>query len=313
MQIELLKEKIEDRLKAAVLEIAIPKLIAEYVQVQVFKYLKETERDSIQDEFILMNIWYESRYKGRIQKRFKEMYAEVLTNMKKKGFKVAHARYKEDFDASKWLFNRKAWYGTLTADGKSLTAAPLERGGNFELGKLGVSTTFDMEDPRVIAWIATNAKNAAFSITNTQYKKLQRIMMDAIADGEGIPVIRERIIEQLGLELARAEKIARTEILKASNRGIMLAMEQSGVVEGREWIATFDSSTCPICAEMDGRTMPLGEPYYEKSSDPVTFTGTEQTPAPEGGLSVVFDYESIQHPPIHVDCRCTLLAILRKV
>ncbi len=445
MQIELLREKVEDRLKAAVLEIAIPKLIAEYVHAKVFKYLKETERDRIQDDFILMNIWYESRYKGNLQKRFKEMYAEVLANMKKKGFKVAHARYKEDFDAGKWLFNRKAWYGTLTADGKALTASPVQRGGNFELGELGISTTFDMEDPRVIEWIATNSKNAAFAITNTQYEKLRRIMMDAIADGEGIPAIRERIVEQLGLELKRAEMIARTEVLKASNRGILLAMHQSGVVEGKEWIATIDAKTCflagtkvmteagekniedikegefvlshlgsnrvaktfkreytgdmtkiempngrtltatsdhpifeidkgwreagelhsneklqsslgetitiltidtfygncksvplfvynievekahtyyaedvlvhncPMCAEMDGRTMPLGEPFYEQSSDPVIFHGTEQTPAPEGGLSYVFDYEEIQHPVLHPDCRCTLLAILRKV
>ncbi len=313
MNLELIREKVEDNLHARLLLLIIPKLMAEHIKKQVDDFLKNQEEERLQEDFLEMNEWYLGRYKGNLQKRFKEMYAEVLANMKKKGFKIAFAKYKEDFDPDKWLFNRKPWYGTLTADGKALTAAPLERGGNFELAELGLSTSFDMEDPRVIEWIATNSKNAAFSITNTQYEKLRRIMMDGIADGEGIPAIRERIIDQLGLELKRAERIARTEVLKASNRGILLAMEQSGVVEGKQWVAAFDARTCPMCAQMDGATMPLGDAFFEKSSDPVTFTGTEQVPAPEGGLSYVFDYEEIMAPPAHGSCRCTLLAILRKV
>jgi SPP1 gp7 family putative phage head morphogenesis protein len=81
----------------------------------------------------------------------------------------------------------------------------------------------------------------------------------------------------------RTETIARTEILRASNEGRREAWEQ-GVQDGfigadwvKIWSTEFDDRTCEECAPLDGETAPvLGDfPWGD--------------------------------PPLHPNCRCTLL------
>ena len=265
-----------------------------------------------QAQFLRINIKHIKRYQIQLEKRFAQMRREVLGNIKKtpKSFIVAK------FDVDQWLFSRQKWRGIFTEDNKLYTAVPLEDGGKLIMDDLNVGIAFDQNAPRAIKWIAENAKNAGWSITQTQYDRLKVVLMDALADGLSIPKIRDRIEAAMEVTKASAERIARTEVLKASNRGVWLGMQQSGVVEGKRWLATADRRVCPRCAEMEGATMrdkPLDEPFFKKG-DSFTFHGTDETPAPtDAGLTDVFDYEEIQHPPLHTSCRCVLLAILKEV
>jgi len=88
--------------------------------------------------------------------------------------------------------------------------------------------------------------------------------------------------------------IARTETIRASNFGAEEAYRQSGVVKGKEWLTSFDKRTCPDCEDMDGKKAGLG-----KSFDTT-------------GLDVDLDYTegAMPHSPLHVSCRCTIVAIL---
>lgn len=262
-----------------------------------------------QAQFLRINVKHIKRYQVQLEKRFKQMRLEVLGNIKH----TSMSRIVTKFDVDQWLFSRQKWRGIFTSDGKLYTAAPLEDGGKLIMDDLAVGISFDQEDPRAIKWIAENAKNAGWSITQTQYDRLKVVLMDALVDGLSIPKIRDRIEAAMEVTKASAERIARTEVLKASNRGVWLGMQQSGVVEGKQWLATMDKRTCPRCAEMDGATMPLEKPFF-KLGETHTFHGTGETPAPtDAGLTDVFDYEEIQHPTLHSQCRCTLLAILKEV
>lgn len=262
-----------------------------------------------QVQFLRINIKHIKRYQAQLEKRFKQMRLEVLGNIKS----TSMSRISTKFDVDQWLFSRQKWRGIFTADGKLYTAKPLEDGGKLIMKDLNVGIAFDQNDPRAIKWIAENAKNAGWSITQTQYDRLKVVLMDALADGLSIPKIRDRIETAMKVTESMAERIARTEVLKASNRGVLIGMQQSGVVEGKQWLATFDKRTCPRCAEMDGATMPLDKPFF-KLGETHTFHGTSETPAPtDAGLTDVFDYEEIQHPTLHASCRCTLLAILKEV
>ena len=95
----------------------------------------------------------------------------------------------------------------------------------------------------------------------------------------------------------QAERIARTEALKASNRATEMAYRQSGVVKGKGWLSA--PGCCPFCAEMDGRVMGLGQNFFEKGDS-----------FEVGGGVKKLDYEDIVTPPLHPNCRCTLVAIL---
>lgn len=91
---------------------------------------------------------------------------------------------------------------------------------------------------------------------------------------------RDRQIDQ------RAETIARHELLSASNHGqrnLWRASADAGLIEDtqeREWITTPDDRLCDECAEMDGETTGIDEPWDTA----------------EGACDIPQD--------IHTDCRC---------
>lgn len=94
----------------------------------------------------------------------------------------------------------------------------------------------------------------------------------------------EAKVEEYADELltARAETIARTEIMEALNAGQDAAWAQAqeaGLLSEdaeKEWITTPDETLCPECNDMDGETVPIGQEF------------------PDGD------------PPLHPNCRCTV-------
>lgn len=114
----------------------------------------------------------------------------------------------------------------------------------------------------------------------------------------------ERLTKRIARESAkrlkyRADMIARTEMARAVNDGRHSAWKTAkdrNLFAGREvfveWVAGLTDRTCPICADLHGSQVPLGE----------EFSGS---PLGEAELSV---YGEI--PPIHPLCRCvTILKI----
>jgi SPP1 gp7 family putative phage head morphogenesis protein len=87
----------------------------------------------------------------------------------------------------------------------------------------------------------------------------------------------------------RSERIARTETIRASNFSTEEAYKESGIVEAKEWLTTKDERTDDECNDLDGKIIPLGKSFQSKK---------------ENG------YETVQFPPIHVNCRCTLLPVV---
>jgi len=90
----------------------------------------------------------------------------------------------------------------------------------------------------------------------------------------------------------RAETIARTETIRASNAGTQAAWSEArerGLIrvggEPREWIAAYSERTCPICQALDGETVPF---------------------------DAVFSNGSM-YPPAHPRCRCAVGLVYEKV
>lgn len=99
----------------------------------------------------------------------------------------------------------------------------------------------------------------------------------------------ENVVERYEDRLlnSRAETVAHTESMRASNEGQSALWDQAtevGLLTGDEqkaWIATPDKHVCPICADMEGVTVGLDEPFD-------------------------FDGEEVDVPPGHPNCRCTI-------
>lgn len=109
-------------------------------------------------------------------------------------------------------------------------------------------------------------------------------------EAQGVsPARANRLADKHASNLAkrRAHVIARTEAATAVNRGRGGAwgeLGEVGVLDGstqmKRWDATLDARTCPVCEEMDNKTIPVGQAWV----------------LPDGMV--------IDSPPAHPSCRC---------
>ena len=164
-----------------------------------------------------------------------------------------------------------------------------------------MDASFDVADPRAQAFISNRSFKFATDVNETTQSALRGSLSEGLAGGESIPELRKRVQSvftdgygplNVRAGKARAEMIARSEIVRASNAGAELGYMQSGVVEAKEWYASISERTCEYCLEMHGKTMGLGEAFFAQG-DVMTV---------EGGSSIKLDYEEVRHPPLHPRC-----------
>lgn len=116
----------------------------------------------------------------------------------------------------------------------------------------------------------------------------------------------DRLSERLSGRLLRdrAENIARTETMRASNRGQQLLwqeLQNKGILGqdfAQRWMTTPDDRLCPRCAPLNGRTVQLGFLFRE----------TQRGVLPSSRVPVAG--ETTMSPPLHPRCRCVLVAVV---
>ena len=124
-------------------------------------------------------------------------------------------------------------------------------------------------------WLRSRMNWAADQIGESLARDLAEALAEGFTNGESIPQLADRI-ETFFASPARAERIARTEILTASNIGAVEGYKQAGVTKS-EIFAARDERECDLCANLDGQIHDISEGY---------------------------------NPPFHVSCRCCLLPII---
>lgn len=163
---------------------------------------------------------------------------------------------------------------------------------------------FDYEDPNITRFITTRNNKVSKGIDDETDKQLRAELTEGLASGESIQELSARVEKVYGAAAGfRAERIARTETIRANNFASEEAWRQSGVVEAKEWFTAKDERVCPFCGPMDGRIVKLGDRYFDKGSE---MEGAD-------GSTLKLDYEAIETPPLHSNCRCTLLPVLIEI
>ena len=135
-----------------------------------------------------------------------------------------------------------------------------------------------MLSEEALKWMKTRMLWAATEIGEATAEALARELALGFEAGESIPTIARRVesVFQFNNDV-RAKRIARTEVITASNWGAEQGYKESGVVEKVEWFAALDERLCPICDDLHGNLYPLGSGY---------------------------------RPPAHVNCRCVILPVV---
>lgn len=180
-----------------------------------------------------------------------------------------------------------------------LSETVLERG-NEALFFIGSGIGFNLDNPRAQKFLEDQAGKLIKNIDETTRDELGKTLSAGLDAGEGIPELQDRVRQVFTKASdSRAEMIARTEVIKASNFASEEGWRQSGVVVGKEWLTADDERVDPLCAAMDGKVISLQGKFFNKSDQ---FTVE--------GHSTSF-IEPIRFPPLHPMCRCTLIPVLK--
>lgn len=157
----------------------------------------------------------------------------------------------------------------------------------FDLLKLDQTYTTS-EDMR--RHIRRQVERFAGSMVKTDQDKLSQLIITGFESGQSVPQIERNIRETFeGIRKVQSTRITRTELIRASNNGALDAFRESGVVEGKQWLTAEDDRTDAECMELNGKVVALSRDFYED------------------------DYDSGEAPPLHPNCRCILIPVLKEV
>jgi len=136
---------------------------------------------------------------------------------------------------------------------------------------------------------ATNSIDIANGkLSGTQIEKLRDILQTAFKENQTIKEIEKEITDKVNLKdvkkdgkvivksSIRPNTIARTETIRAANKGLIKTYKKNDIKKVR-WLAAASERTCETCNTLHGQ---------------------------------VFDINTVNAPPIHPKCRCSLLAII---
>jgi len=145
---------------------------------------------------------------------------------------------------------------------------------------------FEMTE-KIRNFIERKTMKFADQVNTTTRERIKEAIKEGLKEEEGIDQIAKRI-EEVFTQRTKADtiRIARTEVLSASNEATLEAYDQSGIVERKEWLATRDARTRDTHLAVDGEVREL----HEKFSNGLMYPGD-----PAG------DAEEV------VNCRCTLI------
>lgn len=129
-----------------------------------------------------------------------------------------------------------------------------------------------------LEWIAIRSLKLAKMVNGTTKEELRAVLAEGYEAGESAPELTRRIRRYYrdGYE-RRANLVARTEVIAASNEGALQGYESEGITKA-EFYAALDERTCDECMDYHGNEYPIMEAH---------------------GLI-----------PVHPQCRCTFIPIV---
>jgi SPP1 gp7 family putative phage head morphogenesis protein len=170
--------------------------------------------------------------------------------------------------------------------------AGVQEWGAKTLEELGIDAAFDLQNPRVQRHLKEFATERLKGINATTQDALRRELVDGFRKGENYREIAARVKATMGTNTTRAEKIARTEVMRSSNFSSFEAYKQSGVIESKQWVSTVsDARTRDEHAALNGVSVGIDEDFEIDGS-------TTAYPGDFGD------------PALDINCRCTVAPVV---
>ena len=149
--------------------------------------------------------------------------------------------------------------------------------------------------------VKTSTARMAANYNQETIDQLSDTITEGVQQAEGLSKLTKRVETVYEAAMGwRAERVARTESMYASNAATVDAYKQTGYVTKMEWYA--NPGHCAFCDTMDGKTVGL-EDNFVSQGDSVSYEQDGKT------HSLQADYRNIDAPPLHPNCACTIIPI----
>lgn len=256
---------------------------APLTKAQIEKKLTD-EQEQFRSELVETNDIYATKVKKAISKFASSQESKIISNIN-----LSKKTYEE------WLFNIKE-----ESEEMAVLLVPLilqlmetqsEEVANFITGELLVIS------PEVRKAVEVNIRQLSGVFNQDTITALQNTLAEGQTAGESLARMKKRV-ESVYSEAKgyRAERIARTETLKASNNTAELVYKQNGYTQV-EWF--INPGACEFCRTYVGRTKTIGENFNNVGD---VITGAD-------GNQMRIEYDSIPYPPLHPNCTCSLVPV----
>lgn len=234
-------------------------------------YLKRVDKWTRRFQTILADVWAEER-------------KVILANLKKLKGKAWAAKGDGLIDSI--LYPKRKFVEMLTEASRDLFKALMLDAGQTALDALDLNIAFDVTNPAVTAWLEEYTVKLSENLEFVNEDTLRTVLSQGMDAGETIPELMARVNDTFETwNRDRAEVIARTETIRASNQAALDSYKQSGVVHRKAWLASPES--CEACQEL--------EAYGPIAIDDEFFGDS---------------YSDGQGPPLHPNCTCTIIPVV---
>jgi len=291
---DVVRERIADSLSKELLDI-------------LAAYASEARRSAFFEKLFKSLDSHERMFASMINGIWEEQRKIIVANLKK----MKKAWLEKDA-VDQILYPRKQFEAKIAKEAKPLFEANMKERGDEELRKIdaelrkprkqapGLGIAFDVENPEVQKWLTDYTPKLSKNLEKVSTQKLRAELTEGMKAGEGVPLLTKRVNTTYEhWNKVRSETIARSEAMRASNKGALESYRQSGVVKKKIWIAEPDA--CHWCAPLDGKIVDIETSYFDM--------GDEYTVSVEGkGQTMKLDYETVETPPLHPRCRCSIAA-----
>jgi len=225
----------------------------------------------------------EDNLKPKLQIAFTKQEKSILSKLKGKripdtsdaersydfslGVKIKENSVEAEKAADKFvdqIYTASAWQDTFTAAMLPFVTLAYKEAGDAAFAEIGIGGAFNVTNPRARKFLQDRVFENVKGINEETREKLKRQLIQAFDKGEGIPEISKRIAGIFDINRgSRTDKIARTEIVGASNNGTHQGYVDSEVVVTKIWIDSRDDKvrTTPHNHRIDGQERALDKPY----------------------------------------------------
>lgn len=241
-----------------------------------------TEQEEFRSNLVDTNEVYVKKLKSAISRFTSEQENMVISRIN-----ASTKAYEE------WLFSIKeeseAMGKLLTPIVIELMEAQGEDVANFITGELLAIS------PETRGTVESNITKISGLYNEETIKALERTLTEGQTAGESLAKLKRRV-EDVYTEAKgyRAERIARTESLKASNMMAEEVYKQNGYSRV-QWFT--NPGACEFCESFAGQTKTIGGDYAKVGS---VITGAD-------GNQLRIEYDNIGTPPLHPNCTCSLV------